>query len=100
MSESQDIVSQINAINAAIEHLLMADELDAEQLNAKVVERDKLVQTLVTQLDNPDYQSFAREQLTYNQSLQEKVVRLFEQTESQLSGLMKSRKAIKKYKKS
>ena len=101
MSDTSNTVpEQLTELCQQIDAVLAADDPDSDQLNQLVSQRDQLIQQHLSQLSGEDKHRFADAQLTYNQTLQDKVTALFSATERQLGALMKGRRAIKKYKKS
>ncbi|WP_438864903.1 hypothetical protein [Neptunicella sp.] len=81
-----------------IKTLLKDEVLKHTELFELVTVRDKLILDQLDKLNPEQKQLFSQSELVNNEWLQSHISSLFDQTEDQLSKLMRHRKAIKKYK--
>lgn len=81
-----------------IKTLLKDEVLKHAELFELVTIRDKLILDQLDKLNPEQKQLFSQSELVNNEWLQSHISTLFDQTEDQLSKLMRHRKAIKKYK--
>ena len=83
--------------NQALEALLAEDEFDDKTLLDLVNQRDALIQAHLDSLDDEARQSFAEAEIKSNESLREIAQGFFRASLNKLSGLVRGRKAVSKY---
>lgn len=88
----------LSAINQSICAVLGADQVDDEALRRLVTQRDELLQSHLKNLNDVERNQFAEVELPINTKLQAAVQSLFADSLSELSGLVRGLKAVKKYK--
>ena len=89
---------RLSEINESICVLLAAKELDDKNLRLKVTQRDEFIQAHLQSLSTDERKAFANAELSVNNRLQATIKNLFTDSLSELSGLVRSMKAVKKYK--
>jgi hypothetical protein len=89
----------LGAINQSIFTLLGTDNVVNDQvLRRLVIQRDELIQSHLKSLNKVERDQFAKAELPINNKLHAAVQSLFTDSLSELSGLVRGLKAIKKYK--
>jgi hypothetical protein len=88
----------LNAINQSIFTLLGTDNVDDQALRRLVTQRDELIQRHLKSLNEVERDQFAKAELPINNKLHTAVQSLFSDSLSELSGLVRGLKAVKKYK--
>ncbi len=88
----------LQEINAELEAILTADNLEEALLLSKVDERDRQILSHLETLDDEQKKQFAQLELKVNQSLLKTISKLHKHSLNELSGLLKGQKAVKKYK--
>ncbi len=89
---------ELGAINQSIYAVLEAKTVDDEALRRLVTQRDEFIQSYLTTLSANDRKLFAESEIPINNRLQSAVKALFTESLSELSGLVRGLKAVKKYK--
>ena len=89
---------RLSEINESICVLLAAKELDDKNLRLKVTQRDEFIQAHLQSLSTDERKAFANAELSVNNRLQATIKNLFTDSLSELSGLVRGMKAVKKYK--
>ncbi|TRY30927.1 hypothetical protein [Aliiglaciecola sp. M165] len=85
-------------INLQIQTTLEAEELDDSLLKTLIEERDSIITKHLEDLKDGDVKSFAKTELVINQKLSEHINKQLKASLKQLSGLLRGRKAVNKYK--
>lgn len=88
----------LSAINQSIFTLLGTDIVDDQVLRRLVNQRDELIQGHLNSLNEVERDQFAKAELPINNKLHTAVQSLFADSLSELSGLVRGLKAVKKYK--
>lgn len=88
----------LSAINQSIFTLLGTDSVDDQLLRRLVNQRDELIQGHLNSLNEVERDQFAKAELPINNKLHTAVQSLFADSLSELSGLVRGLKAVKKYK--
>lgn len=86
------------SINKELEALLANDELNDKRLLELIEERDELICEYLNSLDEDAKKSFAIAEIEINTKLTHVAQTLFKASLSKLSGLVRGRKAVEKYK--
>ncbi len=89
---------ELGAINQSICTVLETDVVDDQALRDLVTLRDEFIQTYLKQLTKAERKAFAEAELPINTKLHAAVQALFADSLSELSGLVRGLKAVKKYK--
>lgn len=89
---------ELGAINQSIYAVLEANTVDDEALRRLVTQRDEFIQAHLATLSANDRKLFAESEIPINNRLQSAVKALFTESLSELSGLVRGLKAVKKYK--
>ena len=89
---------RLSEINESICKLLAAKELDDKKLRLQVTQRDEFIQAHLITLSTDERKAFANAELPMNNRLQATIKNLFTDSLSELSGLVRGMKAVKKYK--
>ena len=89
---------ELSAINQSICAVLGTDHVDDEALRRLVTQRDELIQRHLNNLNEAERDQFAKAELPINIKLHATVQSLFADSLSELSGLVRGLKAVKKYK--
>lgn len=97
LAENQNESFQKNS--DAIKQALGAEEIDFEQLLALVSDRESLVIKHLDSIIQEEKQQFVADELKTNEDLKQIVGALKAEQQSLLVNFLRSRKAIKKYKK-
>ena len=90
--------SQLVETNNKLEALLDSGEFEESILLQLVGERDNLINQHLTRLDHEQKAQFAEKELEINKQLVVHVSKLQRTVLAKLSGLLKGKKAVKKYK--
>lgn len=85
-------------VNSKLESLLQAEELDDTKLRELVDARDEIILQHLEGLSAEAKQAFAREELIVNDKISEVAKGLLKKSLAQISGLLRGRKAVEKYK--
>ncbi len=85
-------------INQELEGVLSSEELDDKRLLELIVKRDDLITAHLDGLDVDAKKAFATAEYDTNQRLTQIAETLFRTSLSKLSGLLRGRKAVEKYK--
>ncbi len=88
----------LSAVNQSIFTLLGTDNVDDQVLRRLVTQRDELIQGHLKSLNEVERDQFAKAELPINNKLHTAVQYLFADSLSELSGLVRGLKAVKKYK--
>ncbi|MDC0601514.1 hypothetical protein OAP14_00660 [Aliiglaciecola sp.] len=88
----------LQAINQEISKALSAEEIDDAKLRLLVTRRDEYVQSYLPELDEIKRAEFAQQELVSNEKLLAIVKVQLSDSLGQLSGLIRGRKAVNKYK--
>jgi hypothetical protein len=88
----------LSAINQSIFTLLETDKVNDQALRRLVTQRDELIQSHLKSLNEIERDQFAQTELPINNKLHTAVQSLFSDSLSELSGLVRGLKAVKKYK--
>nr|WP_297347859.1 hypothetical protein [uncultured Glaciecola sp.] len=88
----------LSAINQSIFALLGTDNVDDQELRRLVTQRDELIHSHLKSLNEVERDQFAKIELHINNKLHTAVQSLFADSLSELSGLVRGLKAVKKYK--
>ena len=88
----------LKQINSELEQLIAQDELDEQKLRALIDKRDETIQQYLASLDADSASTFARSELEINNWLAEYCQKKLSGALNQLSGLVRGRKAVEKYK--
>jgi hypothetical protein len=89
---------ELSAINKSICSVLDANSLDDQALRRLVSQRDEFIQSYLPKLSESDRNAFAKLELPINTKLHSDVKALLTTSLSELSGLVRGLKAVKKYK--
>lgn len=89
---------ELSAINQSIYAVLETNTVDDEALRRLVTQRDEFIQSHLATLSADDRKLFAESEIPINNRLQSAVKALFTESLSELSGLVRGLKAVKKYK--
>jgi hypothetical protein len=89
---------ELSAINQLICAVLASDHVDDEALRRLVTQRDESIQRHLNNLNEAERDQFAKAELPINTKLHATVQSLFADSLSELSGLVRGLKAVKKYK--
>ena len=89
---------ELREINHKISEILDKDEIDDRLLLDAISERDQVVNDHIEQLDKDSLKNFASAELEINNQLSELAQSLYRDSLSNLSRLVKGRKAVQKYK--
>ncbi|GAB3030425.1 flagellar protein FliT [Bowmanella dokdonensis] len=84
--------------NEALTGLLCHEEPDTQELLRLVSERDELVMTHLASLEDSQKKAFIEAELACNRLIKERIQPLLASTEATLTSFVRSKKAIKKYK--
>ncbi|WJG10567.1 hypothetical protein [Aliiglaciecola sp. LCG003] len=85
-------------INLQLEALLEADSLDDAKLKSVVDLRDTFILSHLKSQPSEELKSFAEQELVINNMLSSLIEKQLSDSLSQLSGLLRGRKAVNKYK--
>ncbi|MGS2720405.1 hypothetical protein [Paraglaciecola aestuariivivens] len=89
---------QLTVINQDLAALLSSADPDQAQFLKLVSQRDEFIQNYLKTLDNPLKKDFVNAELKVNGALVAYAEQSFKASLKQLSGLVRGRKAVKKYK--
>jgi hypothetical protein len=89
---------ELSAINQSIFALLGTGNVDDHELRRLVTQRDELIHSHLKSLNEVERDQFAKVELPINNKLHTAVQSLFADSLSELSGLVRGLKAVKKYK--
>ncbi len=88
----------LQIINDNIEKSLDSDDIDDERVLQLMVERDTLIQELISEwADNDTLKLFAEQEISINEMLLKHMRVMRQEVEQSLGKLVRGRKAIKKY---
>lgn len=85
-------------INLQIQTVLNAEELDDSLLKSLIEQRDVVVIEHLRSISVDDEKQFAKNELVINQTLSEEIGLQLKASLKDLSGLLRGRKAVDKYK--
>ncbi len=88
----------LKAINQDLTELLASAEPDQAKFLDLVTQRDEFIQNYLQKLTNPTKNDFITAELKVNGALVAYAEQSFKASLNQLSGLVRGRKAVKKYK--
>lgn len=88
----------LSAINQSICEVLETNPVDDQALRRLVTQRDEYIQSYLATLSDSDKKQFSKSELPINSKLHAAVKALFTDSLSELSGLVRGLKAVKKYK--
>ncbi|MFT7259947.1 MAG: hypothetical protein ACI9MS_001809 [Glaciecola sp.] len=89
---------ELGTINQSIFTLLGTVNVDDQALRRLVTQRDELIHSHLKSLNEVERDQFATAELPINNKLHSAVQSLFADSLSELSGLVRGLKAVKKYK--
>ncbi|GAA0366952.1 hypothetical protein GCM10009092_34150 [Bowmanella denitrificans] len=89
----------LDRLNEALNGLLCQSEPNIEAIQQLIVERDHMVLAHVANLEGDKKSAFAQAELACNKLLGEKLAEFRDAVKADLTSLLRSRKAIKKYRK-
>ena len=89
--------SELNVINQKLVDHLATDDPDEVLFLKLVTERDECIQDLLKKLSEQELKSFVEAEINVNGLLVAYSEKMFEASLKQLSGLVRGRKAVKKY---
>lgn len=90
--------SDLAELNLQIANTLSAEELDDTQLLSLVNQRDMLIVNLLDTLDEQEKKAFVEAEVVINNRLETLIKSLFRKSLGQLSGFIRGKKAVQKYK--
>ena len=88
----------LQSINSDLSELTAENDPDESKFLKLVIKRDEFIQTFLKDLSEKDKTDFAKAELDVNGALVAYAEESFKASLKQLSGLVRGRKAIKKYK--
>jgi hypothetical protein len=89
--------SKLSEINQELTDLFLQEEPNEETFLNLATRRDEIVQSHLHSLSKDDINNFAKAELEVNGALVAYANKLFKASLNQLSGLIRGRKAVKKY---
>lgn len=94
----QSTPASLVPINAELESVLSNDDLDDKRLLELIIMREELISAHLNSIDDTTKKKFVRAEYDVNTALSKIAQRLFKASLSNLSGLVRGRKAVEKYK--
>lgn len=88
---------ELTKLNQEITALLNSEALDEKSFHALSVKRDLCIKDYLSTLDQAQKTQFCEAEIKVNEVLVDCAQRLFNQSLKELSGLIRGRKAVKKY---
>ena len=90
--------SPLKEINQQLSEILAKDDVDEARLLLLIEQRDRIVKEHLDSLEEDVIQQFAEAELEVNQRLEAVSKKLLSDSLGNLSGLIRGRKAVEKYK--
>ena len=88
---------ELSVLNQEIAALLNSEALDEQSFHSLSVKRDRCINNYLSTLDQAQKAQFCEAEIKVNDALVDCAQRLFNQSLKELSGLIRGRKAVKKY---
>ncbi len=94
----QSTPTSLIPINAELESVLSSEDLDDKRLLELIILRDELISAHLDSIDETTKKKFVKAEYDVNTVLSKIAQRLFKASLSNLSGLVRGKKAVEKYK--